>query len=100
MLRVPCGEKDCTEFVTWDRVGATVRTAELVGDSDAAEGFKSVTVYLTCPLQHTHPYRFEVPDGGDPDGGGSGGGGSAGDVHSAGDRSDKGRVQVNYKPAL
>jgi len=59
MARVQCKEEGCPEFVEWDREGATVVTAELV-DDPAEPGFKLETVYLTCPVPHTHPYLFKI----------------------------------------
>lgn len=52
-----CKERDCEEKVVYERkvviALATARTPE-------AEAPKTRTVYLTCPLRHTHPYRVET----------------------------------------
>jgi hypothetical protein len=88
MARVQCEEEGCREFVEWDREGATVVTAELADDT-AEPGFRLETVYLTCPVPHTHAYVFKIPDGG----------GSAGTRPSGGGGGGHGKVRVNYYPA-
>lgn len=52
IITKPCKEESCEEIVTYKR-------QTVLGFRTSHSGSKTISVYLTCPQDHTHKYEIE-----------------------------------------